>query len=143
MKGKTVEVEPFYQIQEVERKPYRNYGWEARSAKANIIERGLVKKKGDGNKIKSDWSYREYWNTWTNEVDYTNDSLGIYYRRIRTTAERRANTGCDADYGPGLVRRSRCWRNLPNSWDDYTCGAWSVRASWKHNSKRRKQWKPE
>ena len=121
---------------------YRNNGWEARNKKRNIIKVGLVKRKGDGNKIKSDWAYRESWNTYTQEIDFTNDSFG-YFRRISTTAEHRANAGCDADYGQGFVRGARRGHNLPNSWDDVQCGAYGLSACWKHNSKRRKQWKPK
>jgi hypothetical protein len=124
------------------RKPYRNHGWEDRCKKRNTIESNLVKCKGDGNKIKSDWAYRESWNNYSQEVDYTNDSFG-YFRRISTTAERRANLGCDADYGQGFVRGARSYRNIPNSWDDVNCGAYGLSACWKHNSKRRKQWKPK
>lgn len=121
------------------RSEYNNHGWEARSKKRDIIESGLVKRKGDGHKIKSDWAYRESWNNYTQEVCHTNDSFG-YFRRILTTAERRANAGCDAEYGQGFVRGARRGHNLPNSWDDVNCGAYGLRACWKHNSKRRKQW---
>lgn len=121
---------------------YRNNGWEARNKKRNAIEVGLLKRKGDGNKIKSDWAYRESWSNYSQEVDYTNDSFG-YFRRISTTAEHRANAGCDADYGQGFVRGARRGHNLPNSWDDVSCGAYGLKACWKHNSKRRKQWKPK
>lgn len=121
---------------------YRNHGREARNKKRNTIKVGLVKRKGDGNKIKSDWAYRKYWNTYSQEIDFTNDSLG-YFRRISTTAEHRANAGCDADYGQGFVRGARRGGNLPNSWDDVHCGAYGLSACWKHNSKRRKQWKPK
>ena len=64
-----------------------------------------------------------------------------YYRRIRTQNERRQNTGVIADYGANAVRGRRRKRQLPSSWDDIPTHSWDLVKSWKHNSKRRHQWK--
>lgn len=122
--------------------PYKPKNYEPRRRYAFDTVSSRVKVKGDGNKIKSDWSVRKVWNRYDNDWDHKNYAFG-YFRSIRTLNERRANEGCITEYGTGLVRAARNKRNLPNSWDDIYCGAYDLTASWKHNSKRRKQWKPK
>ncbi len=72
---------------------------------------------------------------WDNPVRY------CYFRPIRTYAEARTNVGHADEYGPGIVRWKRTGRLLPDAWWDLPNGSWATDKSWKHNSKRRKQWK--
>lgn len=61
-----------------------------------------------------------------------------FYRRIRTTHERRwAHAWDDEEFAP-KVRSRRNARNLPNSWDDIPRFDWRHR-SWKRY--RKHQWK--
>lgn len=106
--------------------------------KRQRIEANLVKKKGDGNKIKSDWGFIEDYNH-HNEVRYCNRVR----KRPHTQSERRANAGCVKEHGEGMVRGKRRYMNIPNSWDFYDGGFYDTMPSWKHNSRRRKQWKPK
>lgn len=122
------------------RKPYRNKSWENRCARREVIEKGLVKGKGNVNKIKNDWSYNESWDDWNQKVDYVNSAIR-FYRRIGTHYERKWNEACNNEYGDGLIRRKRCGRNLPTSWDDMSSGMHRLYKSWKHNSKRCQQYK--
>ena len=66
------------------------------------------------------------------------------HRRLQTNNERRQSflTTDETDYGI-RIRGRRQGRTLPNSWDDYVISEWYSRKSWKHNSKRKKQWKFE
>lgn len=64
-------------------------------------------------------------------------SGGHYFRRIRTTQERRWATPV-AEEGEPAPRPERNLRNLPNSWDDYGIAARADR-NWKRF--RRQQWK--
>jgi hypothetical protein len=67
-----------------------------------------------------------------------------YFRGIRTANEYRQNAAHVAEYEPeygALVRGSRRGYNLPSAWDDKPNSVWHSRKSWKHNSKRRHQWK--
>lgn len=127
-------------IKSVREATYKPYEWHPRR-RWSTLDR-LVKKKNDGLKIKRNYVHYEYVSSYDGEVGYSVKALG-YTRAIRTTAERRANAGCDADYGKGLVRGRRSFRQLPNRWDDPRIAAYDVMASWKHHSKRRKQWKPK
>ena len=64
-----------------------------------------------------------------------NHAGGNYYRRIRTTQERRWSLACD----PKFVRGTRNIRHLPNSWDDITNFS-RYHKSWKCFGKKRKAW---
>lgn len=67
-----------------------------------------------------------------------------YFRGVRTTNEHRQNDAhineYEEEYGE-LVRPSRRGYNLPTSWDDKPNSVWKTRKSWKHNSRRKCQWK--
>jgi hypothetical protein len=69
------------------------------------------------------------------------ETWGWWYRKFSTANEHRQNEACIADHGEILVRPKRRRGNLPTSWDDLPNSAWDTRKSWKHNSKRRHQWK--
>jgi hypothetical protein len=60
---------------------------------------------------------------------------GHYYRRLKTTNERRQAVPVDDEPAP---RGKRSASNIPQSWDDHPIGTWGVR-SWKRF--RRQQWK--
>lgn len=96
----------------------------------------LTRKKGSGEKIKlscarvADNSYWGY------------DTVARkYYRNPSTIQERRINESHIEEYGEEFVRGRR--RILPSSWDDISVSLWKTEDSWKHHSKRRKQWKPK
>lgn len=73
---------------------------------------------------------------------------GLYYRNIvrryfrspKTYQEARMAEAHVNEYGNELVRSSRNERNLPHHWDDIQVSACYSERSWKHNSKRCKQW---
>lgn len=60
-------------------------------------------------------------------------SYGTYFRRIRTTQERRMSFS-----HPEYIRGKRNFRTLPNSWDDLDRSDLHYRC-WKR-TKKRKQW---
>lgn len=64
-----------------------------------------------------------------------------YWRGVRTTNEIRQNAAHIAEYGETFVRGKRRRYNIPTSWDDRPNSQWDTRKSWKHNSKRKHQWK--
>lgn len=68
-----------------------------------------------------------------------------FYRGVRTANEHRQNDAhiheYEREYNQRFVRGSRRGYNLPTSWDDKPNSVWKTRKSWKHNSKRRHQWK--
>lgn len=68
-----------------------------------------------------------------------------YDRAVKTKQERTENDFIRFDedakeYGI-RVRGKRTKRNIPHSYDDPRNGIWDGRKSWKHVTKRRKQWK--
>lgn len=74
---------------------------------------------------------------------YPCEFLG-YHASVSTTNEIRLLEGIVNEYEreyPGLVRGKR--KNLPTSWDDQAISAYATHKSWKHNSKRKKQWVPK
>lgn len=86
------------------------------------------------------------WHPWTwvkdaPVVDWDNPVRHSYFRPIHTTPEKRWNEAHLDEYGPSIVRPRRQKRLLPDSYWDKYCNMWSTDRSWKHNSKRRKQWK--
>lgn len=84
---------------------------------------------------------------WGLAYHYTYDDYYAvgYSRRMRTTQERRSAEGLrtdeDARFYNLLARGARNYRNLPNAWDDERIAAREYRKSWKHNSRRSRQWK--
>lgn len=73
--------------------------------------------------------------TWVNNVRHQ------YFRPIHTRPEMRWNEAHCRDIDPEIVRGRRRKRLLPDSYDDLPCSMWKTDRSWKHNSKRPKQWK--
>lgn len=118
---------------------YSNRGWLDRTERWEKICSRMVKAKGSADKVKTscgtikdcDWY-----------AGYSNPVRG-YYRAVRTRNEMRQNCGHSDEYGPGIVRGKRGRRHLPTAWDDRPVALAKSEGSWKHHSKRRKQWKPK
>lgn len=98
-------------------------------------------KKNDPNKIKKGYFHVFVHNNWDNQRDYYDFKIGGWYRAIRTTNERRQTSGHVDEYGESIVRGRRRGKTLPNSWDDFQNHSADSTSSWKHNSRRRHQWK--
>lgn len=92
-------------------------------------------------KIKRAYRYAPY-NYGNGIISYRNVVCG-YHRTIKTSNEIRKACADITDYGFEFVRAKRNHKNIPNSWDDINSNIYSTKKSWKHNSKRRKQWIPE
>lgn len=98
-------------------------------------------KKGSADKIKYDFSvsycdYGMWGDGWSSNLSH--------HHKCRTTHEKRWNEAHDDEYGVeyGLwTRKARTGRKLPSLWEDPGNASWDTRKSWKHNSKRKKQWK--
>lgn len=115
----------------------RNWNFCERRAKK---KQDVRYKKGNPDKIKRGY-YCYGW--WWEDRDYYEFPYIAYgsYRRIRTMNEKRQNAYHVDDYGDSAVRGRRRGHNLPDSWDDPMSGVHYTIKSWKHHSKRRKQWK--
>lgn len=126
-----------------------NYHYNHYSNKYNRAN-DLFVKKGDGRKIKKPYGARlrhyppnSWWNNQTEGTEAVAGGMLRYYRHPRTKAELSFNEMIENEYRneyPNLVRHRRT--TLCSSWDDLPIGAWDVYNSWKHHSKRRKQWIP-
>lgn len=84
-----------------------------------------------------------YYSIWFKE--YWLSSKSMYCcRPIRTKQERTKYIQTeDEKYYKVKYRAKRSVRGLPSNWDDIWTGANDVKKSWKHNSKRKRQWKYE
>ncbi len=117
-----------------------------RRANREDFRANLVKTKTSNASIKR--AYRTvpnmWWGSYIDEpsIYYTFAELH-HYRSPSTMREMRKACADMDDYGDNIVRAKRNHKNLPNSYDDVYCGVYGTRKSWKHNSKRRKQWKPK
>jgi hypothetical protein len=115
--------------------------WAARDAERDLMEERRLKFRGDGLKIKLVYAvgHKVYTYRWGGS-GYRENIRG-YHRYIHTFRDHRVNCGHIEEYGEELVRgRRRC---LPTTYDDRPNGSYKVELSWKHHSKRRKQWKPK
>lgn len=106
--------------------------------KRNKIDRSLCKHKGDARKVKTNWAVTETVDKY-GDVDYT--YAHSHFRSVGTKNEQTQNVAHMDEHGYEMVRGRR--RKLVSSWDDVTSSYWGCRRSWKHNSKRRKQWVPK
>ena len=84
-----------------------------------------------------------YWKEYTYE---SYPCWNVNAQQIGTQNERSQSSLLEYDedaleYGV-RARAKRNHRNLPTNWEDKRIAAWDYRNSWKHYSKRRKQWKP-
>jgi len=75
------------------------------------------------------------------EREWVNNARHRYFRPIHTRPEMRWNEAHCRDIDPEIVRGRRRKRLLPDSYWDIPCSMWKTDKSWKHNSKRPKQWK--
>lgn len=120
---------------------YKKYYFRYDDKKYDTIRKNLNINKINVRKIKRKYSSKlKYWNH-SFDFSYEIGSEFSYYSKIRTLSETRNNYGIFDDYKnefPNLVRPKR--KNLPSAWDDKPNGIFSLYKSWKHNSKRRKQW---
>ena len=117
---------------------YRSGYWGVWGGKRDTTK--VQYKKNDPNKIKRGYYHTYCWS----DVDVPrslNFKVDGYFRTISTTNERRQNALHVAEYGPNIIRGARRGRSLPDSWDDYCNSAGRAANNWKHNSKRRHQWK--
>lgn len=101
----------------------------------------LVYTKGSPKKIKK--AYRKIYvgmGRWGH--DFRNE-VWVYYRHPRTHGEIKQACAHADEYGEQIVRAKRRYKNVPDAWDDYCSNVYRTEKSWKHNSKRRKQWVPK
>lgn len=97
-------------------------------------------KKNDPNKVKKGYFHAFVFEKWNRRYHY-DYKIGGIYRTIRTTNERRQTSGHVSEYGESIVRGRRRGKNLADAWDDYLNHSTNSASSWKHNSRRRHQWK--
>lgn len=94
------------------------------------------------NQIKSSYVTYERFYNYCNEYAHSFHKLK-HHRAVRTIAARRSAANVIVDEDEPKFRASRSGYNLPSSYDDVSVGVYYNFKSWKHNSKRRKQWKPK
>jgi len=120
------------------RRRYSNYYDGTGSKLDNVIIRY---RKNNVNKIKQGYSHAYTYENSRKFKEYDDFIIGGCHRKFSTTHERRQNIHAIMEYGDTIVRGKRRGHNLPNTWDDLPNRSWGAASSWKHNSKRRKQWK--
>lgn len=74
--------------------------------------------------------------------DFRNE-VWSYYRSPRTHGEIKQACAHADEYGEQIVRAKRRYHSIPNARDELRSDVYSTQKSWKHNSKRRKQWIPK
>lgn len=120
---------------------HKDSSWNVRRSQwyyhRELTDRNLCKCKGDGKKIKKGWSTIK---TVDNDGETRYDIVANSFRSVNTKNEQTANSAHMDEYGQEMVRGKR--RKLPTAWDDVQSSYWGCRRSWKHHSKRRKQWMP-
>lgn len=128
------------EINEARRSIYKYRDYHSRWDRYELNRKRLNDKKGSGLKIKGSYKTVEDVDR-HGDVSYTN-LVRSYGRRPNTTQEKRMSEAHMDEYGENIVRGGRRPHSLPCSWSDYPVSAWGTEKSWKHNSKRRKQWIP-
>ena len=118
-------------------KPWQDK-WKERAARRNMKDSRRLWKAGNPDKLKYDWSVKESRDVY-GDISYDNHCR--FYRRIRTAQARRMAVAHCEEYGNEMVRGKRRHRNLLTSWDDISSSMWYTQESWKHHSKRAKQWR--
>jgi hypothetical protein len=108
--------------------------------KHNKVSKRLIRHHFNKNKIKASYSTKQTIDNNGREryVNY----ICYYFRRVTTLNELKKTVGHFNEYGDSITRGKRSPSNIPDSWDDYTINVWKQQKSWKHNSKRKRQWKP-
>lgn len=122
---------------------YRNRPQTKEELRQQRLDERLVGKKNSPRKIKT--NHQKSWGSsyWSGNLHLRNNKVGCY-RHIKTRAETRWNEAHSDpefyEYGC-LVRPGR--QKLPNVWDDIMVSLHKTEKSWKHHSKRKKQWIPK
>lgn len=101
----------------------------------------LVYVKGSSKKIKPAY-HKVYGGHWYWGHTFRN-KIWSYYRHPRTHGEKKQACAHADEYGDQIVRAARRYNNVPDAWDEYRSDVYATEKSWKHNSKRRKQWVPK
>lgn len=122
---------------------YKHSRWQNPSWEEQQFNRDsrLVYTKGSPKKIKK--AYRKVYcgeGRWGH--DFRNE-VWVYYRHPKTHGEIKQACAHADEYGEQIVRAKRRYNNVPDAWDEYCSDVWGTQKSWKHNSKRRKQWVPK
>lgn len=125
-------------------------GWYSRSNsrwdRIDRQDRARLTNKKNVNKIKQfHKTHTEVRNTRGGPEEEVTDVYFWWKRSPKTYNEIRQTDGHNFDDEDGFRfgRAKRSVRHLPQWWDDVDVAAKLSRASWKTNSKRRKQWKPK
>ncbi len=127
-------------VQEAGREDWRNNRYDMWRKRGLISGARREFRKANPNKLKMLYTTVKTVDT-LGDVDFDEMWMRSYYRRIRTTQERRMAVAHMDEYGAQMVRGKRRVRTLPNAWDDYSSNVWDLKNSWKHNSKRGQQYK--
>lgn len=100
------------------------------------LSKRLIRIKGSSQKIKSTYQH-------VKKIGWHGHNFGSvcsFYRHVRTQNERRHTHNHFKEWGQfkGMARAGR--KKLPTYYDDTLVGSHKTAKSWKHHSKRRKQW---
>jgi len=123
-----------------------------RDRRDNMLDARLLRPNGNPYKIKGSYAKKPYLQKrfpsfmsgygFVNGYSYA-QNVGMF-RCPKTRHETTKNIGHSDrelhEYGKNLVRARRM--SLPTAWDDFLKTSRSSEKSWKHHSKRKKQWKP-
>lgn len=101
----------------------------------------LVCSRGSPKKIKQ--TYRKFYKGFGRWGHDFSRVIWSYYRHPRTHGEIKQACAHADEYGEQIVRAKRRYNNVPDAWDEYRSDVCRTEKSWKHNSKRRKQWVPK
>jgi hypothetical protein len=123
------------------------------------VEIGLIFEKNNKNKklkhhFKNGYKIKKLWKADYNfineevverfyEDEYFPNIKNYYFRKIKTKQERMFFEHHNLEYSKEFnlkLRKRRSSKNLPNSWDEIHSGVFKTNKSWKHNSKRKKQY---
>lgn len=123
---------------------YRDTNNGVKEALRESMQARLVRVKGSARKVKRGYEkVIRYWGgIFGGEHHYTS-LRHAYYRAPQSQNERRTSCGHVDEYGEEMVRGRRRWNNLKDTYDDLNSVVYHTEKSWKHHSKRRKQWVPK
>jgi hypothetical protein len=118
--------------------PHREY----KEKLEDIVGNSLASRKHNVNKIKASYKQKSHYSNYSGETywDFADECRWVY---PRTTGAIRAALSVEKEEGEPEFRAARNRWHLPTSWDDKCSRRHYQKSSWKHNSKRRKQWKPK
>lgn len=114
-----------------------------------MTKRIEINQKKKKNKTKDRFfEYYEFNNWWWNyrfaDTKYRLTSYVWQFRSPGTKQERTQTFLTEDEKSAGIrIRGKRTYRTLPTAYDDVYCTSAYVKKSWKHNSKRKHQWKYE